>query len=90
MAAVQKIRNLKNGCSYKITFYRPVDTQFGPTHILSVSEDQGVDVFEMWSTPAVNKFINSNKLKPHDLVRFTVKQSDKYGFYAENISLFTN
>ena len=89
-----KIRDLCTGSSYFIMSHKMIDTKFGPTHILNVSADvstnQGFQNFEMWSTPAINKFINSNNLNPRDKICFTVSQSDKYGFYATNISLFTN
>ena len=77
----RKIKELNLDQRYYVTGYKPLNTKYGSTYILSI------DDFEMWATKAIAKFIMTHNLRPKDRFSFTVNYCGQFGYYADNLKL---
>ena len=77
----RKIKELILDQRYYVESYKPLNTKYGGTYILTI------DDFEMWATKAIAKFISKHNLKPRDKFSFQVNYCGQFGYYAKNIIL---
>src|SRR5271169_2657384 len=80
VAKTRKIKELNLDQRYYVESYKPLNTKYGGTYILTI------DDFEMWATKAIAKFITRN-LKPKDKFSFKVNYCGQFGYYAEDFTL---
>ena len=77
----RKIKELNLDQRYDVESYKPLNTKYGVTYILTI------DDFEMWATKAIAKFITKHNLRPKDKFSFKVNYCGQFGYYAENFIL---
>ena len=77
----RKIKELNLDQKYYVESYKPLNTKYGGTYILTI------DDFEMWATKAIAKFITTRNLRPKDKFSFKVNYCGQFGYYAENFIL---
>ena len=77
----KKIKELNFDQRYYVESYKPLNTKYGGTYILTI------DDFKMWATKAIVKFITKQNLRPKDKFSFKVNYCGQFGYYAENFIL---
>ena len=77
----RKIKELQLDQRYFVKGYKPLNTKYGSTYIVTIDE------FEMWATKAIAKYIAKHNLRPNDKFSFIVNYCGQFGYYADNFIL---
>src|SRR6267154_209172 len=79
-ALLLKLANLQIDHSYYVLAYRPINTQYGDTYIITCREYGYEDQpeFEMFATKLIASYIST--YSPTDKFYFTVRKNSKYTY----------
>ena len=55
-------QSLAVGKTYTVHSYAAVKSKFGDTYILKVKDEENNEIFELWSTPSLSKYIATEEL----------------------------
>ena len=73
-----KLADLQIDHSYYVVGYKPINTKFGDTYIITCLETGVDEEFEMFATKLITSYIN--EYSPKDRFSFTVRRNPKYTY----------